>query len=100
LVPLARARPVERDVPAPIAIPVVLAWPTVEADPTYEASALGEKLATAPTTRAAAMATVDLLLRLPLAEVSSEAATHAPSASFQILRYDLFIEFELGSQRD
>jgi hypothetical protein len=36
------------------------------------------------------------LLRLPRAEVSSDAATQAPRASFQILRYDLFIEFELG----
>jgi hypothetical protein len=30
-------------------------------------------------------------LCFPLAEVSSEAATHAPRASFQMLLYDLFI---------
>ena|SRR5947208_3322463 len=32
-----------------------------------------------------------LPLRLPHAEVSSEAATHAPRASFHMLLYDLFI---------
>jgi hypothetical protein len=37
------------------------------------------------TTKAAANATLDLLF-LPREEVNSEVATHAPSASFQILR--------------
>jgi len=47
--------------------------------------------------RAAAATTV---LRLfdgfPRAEVISDAATQAPSASFHMLRYDLFMRFELG----
>jgi hypothetical protein len=85
--------------PDPMATPVADAAPTVALVPIYEARAPGAK-PVAATTRATATATVDLLLRLPRAEVSSEAATHAPSASFQILRYDLFIRFELGSQRD
>ncbi|ALX46963.1 hypothetical protein WT08_12510 [Burkholderia sp. MSMB1552] len=47
-----------------------------------------------PTSSAAATATAAAttdLFGLPRAESSSEAATHAPSASFQIERYERFI---------
>ncbi|MCR6479217.1 hypothetical protein NU688_23875 [Variovorax sp. ZS18.2.2] len=63
----------------------------------YDAPADKGTNAIAPVRIAAEIGVSFDLLRLPRAEVSSEAATHAPRASFQILLYDLFIEFELGS---
>jgi hypothetical protein len=42
------------------------------------------------TATAIIFATADLF-GLPRAEEISDAATHAPTASFQMLRYDLFI---------
>ena len=46
-------------------------------------------------TATAASATFELL-RLPRAVVISDAATQAPKASFQMLRYDLFIFYSPG----
>jgi hypothetical protein len=57
----------------------------------YEACADRGPNAIAPIKIAAETGVSFDLLRLPRAEVSSDAATHAPRASFQILRYDLFI---------
>ena len=77
--------------PRAIAVPAV-ALPTVALRPTYCAETSGAQPTPPPAiSTAAAIATADLL-RLPLAFVNSDTATHAPKDSFQILRYDLFIE--------
>ncbi|MDP9972080.1 hypothetical protein J2W39_003322 [Variovorax paradoxus] len=48
-----------------------------------------------PSTLAAAARATRLPPRLPRARVVSDAATQAPNASFQMLRYDLFMHFSL-----
>ncbi|KWA42499.1 hypothetical protein WT40_01900 [Burkholderia territorii] len=56
-------------------------------------------LAAAPVPGAACSAVLlDDATRLPRARSSSDAATHAPNASFQIDLNDLFILFSLGSR--
>ena len=66
----------------PVAVPPPAAYCAM-ADPARPMPALA-------ITSAAAKATFDLLF-LPRAEVNSEVATQAPSASFHTLRYDLFM---------
>ena len=66
---------------APVAVP----FPTA-----YCASATFTPALAASTTTAMAFATEDLF-GLPRADEISDAATHAPSASFQMVLYDLFM---------